>query len=144
MPIHPDITNNEWIEWARPIWYGIDETDTLNTAVAKENQDERHICPLQLGTIERCIRLWSNLGELILSPFAGIGSEGYEAIRLGRRYIGVELKPAYAHVAVRNLKIAEQLRQQGELFLTDANARDDRGNGAIRGERQEPCSPSGA
>lgn len=101
---------------ARPIWYGIDETDTLNTAVAKENDDERHICPLQLGTIERCIRLWSNPGETVLSPFAGIGSEGYEAVRLGRRYIGIELKPQYAAVAVRNLKTAEAAQSQGSLF----------------------------
>lgn len=116
VPISPDITNEEWIEWARPIWYGINETDTLNTAVAKENDDERHICPLQLGTIERCIRLWSNPGELVLSPFAGIGSEGYEAVRLGRRYHGIELKPAYAATAVKNLRIAEEAQEQGTLF----------------------------
>ena len=114
--IHPDITNEEWIEWARPIWYGIKETDTLNTAVAKENDDERHICPLQLGTIERCIRLWSNPGELILSPFAGIGSEGYESVRLGRRFIGIELKESYARTAARNLRTAEALTQQASLF----------------------------
>lgn len=120
VPIHPDLTNNEWIEWARPIWYGIDETDTLNTAVAKENDDERHICPLQLGTIERCIRLWSNPGELVLSPFAGIGSEGYEAVRLGRQFYGVELKESYARTAAKNLRVAEQLQQQGALFPVSA------------------------
>ena len=114
--IHPDLTNNEWIEWARPIWYGIDETDTLNTAVAKENDDERHICPLQLGTVERCIRLWSNSGDLVLSPFAGIGSEGYEAVRLGRRFLGVELKTSYATTAAKNLALAATLRTQGTLF----------------------------
>ncbi len=114
--IHPDLTNNEWIEWARPIWYGIRETDTLNTAVAKEDADERHICPLQLGTIERCIRLWSNPGDLVLSPFAGIGSEGYEAVRLGRRYIGIELKPSYAVTAASNLEAAEREKTQGLLF----------------------------
>lgn len=114
--IHPDITNNDWIEWARPIWYGIDETDTLNTAIAKEDRDERHICPLQLGTIERCIRLWSNPGELILSPFAGIGSEGYEALRLGRKFLGIELKASYAATAVTNLQVAAGLRLQGTLF----------------------------
>lgn len=119
VPIQPDITNEDWIEWARPIWYGIRETDTLNTAVAKANDDERHICPLQLGTIERCVRLWSNPGELILSPFAGIGSEGYEVIRLGRRFVGVELKPEYATVAARNLALAETLRTQGQLFSTE-------------------------
>ena len=116
VPIHPDISNNEWIEWARPIWYGISETDTLNAAVARENADERHICPLQLGTIKRCIRLWSNPGDLVLSPFAGIGSEGYEAIRLGRRFFGVELKASYATVAARNLETAVTLKTQGDLF----------------------------
>lgn len=115
-PILPDLTNEEWIEWARPIWYGIRESDTLQVAEAREDDDERHICPLQLGTIERCIRLWSNPGELILSPFAGIGSEGYEAIRLGRQFIGVELKPSYAAVAVKNLRVAESKRTQGMLF----------------------------
>lgn len=116
VPVIPDVTNEEWIEFARPIWYGIRESDTLNAAVARENDDERHICPLQLGTIERCIRLWSNPGDLIVSPFAGIGSEGYEAVRLGRRYWGCELKPSYARVAVRNLQTAETLKTQGGLF----------------------------
>ncbi len=115
-PIQPDITNDQWIEWARPIWYGIRESDTLHVAEARSDDDERHICPLQLGTIERCLRLWSNPGELVLSPFAGIGSEGYEAIRLGRRFVGFELKPAYADVAARNLRSAEAKRAQGLLF----------------------------
>lgn len=118
-PIQPDLTNEEWIEWARPIWYGIRESDVLQVADARTQEDERHICPLQLGTIERCIRLWSNKGDLVLSPFAGIGSEGYEAVRLGRRYIGIELKPSYARVAVRNLQAAAINRTQGTL-LTDA------------------------
>jgi len=117
-----ELTNEDWISWARPIWYGIRESDTLNAAVARENEDERHICPLQLGTIERCVRLWSNPGELILSPFAGIGSEGYEAVRLGRRYYGIELKTAYATVAARNLAQAETLREQGSLFAEVADA----------------------
>lgn len=116
VPIDCDLTNEEWIEWARPIWYGIDETDTLNTAVAKENDDERHICPLQLPTIERCVRLWSNVGDIVLSPFAGIGSEGFEAIRLGRRFVGFELKESYWRTAVKNLKLAETLKTQGTLF----------------------------
>jgi len=116
VPIQPDITNEQWIEWARPIWYGIRESDTLQVAEARGNDDERHICPLQLGTIERCVRLWSNPGELVLSPFAGIGSEGYEAVRLGRRFVGFELKPEYAVVAARNLATAEQAKMQGSLF----------------------------
>lgn len=116
VPIQPDITNDQWIEWARPIWYGIRESDTLHVAEARSDDDERHICPLQLGTIERCIRLWSNPGETVLSPFAGIGSEGYEAIRLGRQFIGFELKPQYAEVATKNLAAAVLAKTQGELF----------------------------
>lgn len=111
-PIHPDISNDEWIEWARPIWYGIKESDTLNVREAREDADERHICPLQLGTIERCIRLWSNPGELVLSPFAGIGSEGYVALRHGRRFVGCELKPSYFRTACRNLHSARYHGQQ--------------------------------
>jgi len=110
-PVKTDITDEQWIEWARPIWYGIRETDTLQ-APPKAN-DERHVAPLQLGTIERVIRLWSNPGELVLSPFAGIGSEGYEAIRHGRRFVGVELKPEYFRTAVHNLSEA---RLQGKLL----------------------------
>lgn len=121
-PIQPDITNDDWIEWARPIWYGIRESDTLHVAEARGDDDERHICPLQLGTIERCVRLWSNPGELVLSPFAGIGSEGYESVRLGRRYLGIELKPGYYEVAARNLRAAEAMRKQGVLFDDEASA----------------------
>ena len=119
VPILPDITNEQWIEWARPIWYGIRESDTLQVAEARADDDERHICPLQLGTIERCIRLWSNTGELVLSPFAGIGSEGYEAVRLNRRFVGFELKPSYAAVAVRNLQAADRAKMQGALFSAE-------------------------
>lgn len=118
VPVHPDISNDEWIEWARPIWYGIRESDTLNKADAREHADERHIAPLQLGTIERCIRLWSNTGETVLSPFGGIGSEGYEAVRLGRKYIGIELKPSYWRQAVKNLQTAEATKVMPTLFDT--------------------------
>ena len=118
VPVVPDITNNEWIEYARPIWYGIRETETLNVVEARENEDERHICPLQLGTIERCIKLWSNKGETVLSPFAGIGSEVYQAIKLGRKGIGVELKPTYFNVAVRNIRRAEYDDAELPLFAS--------------------------
>jgi len=101
------VTNDEWIEWARPIWLGIRETNTLNTRAAKDNNDEKHIAPLQLDFIERCVRLWSNPGELVLSPFMGIGSEGYVSILQGRRFIGCELKPSYWRQAVANLRAAE-------------------------------------
>ena len=123
-PIHPDLSNDDWILWARPIWYGIRESDTLNVAEARGNDDDRHICPLQLGTIERCIRLWSNPGETVLDPFAGIGSTGHEAIRLGRRFIGVELKPEYARVAAKNVRVAETAKHAPTLFdaLSEASA----------------------
>lgn len=116
VPIQPDITNDEWIEWARPIWYGIRETDTLNAAAATETEDERHICPLQLGTIERCVRLWSNPGETILSPFAGIGSEGYVALKTGRQFVGIELKPSYWQTACGNLERALSEGREVTLF----------------------------
>ena len=118
------ITNDEWIEWAAPVWYrkskhypgGIRETDVLNVAIARENEDERHLCPLQLGVIERCVKLWSNPGDTIYSPFMGIGSEGYKSILLGRKFIGGELKRAYFDVAVRNLREAENLNDQPTLI----------------------------
>ncbi len=113
------ITQEEWIEWAAPVWYragedypgGIRETDVLNVSQAREERDERHLAPLQLGVIERCVKLWSAPGETVFSPFAGIGSEGVMALRLGRDFIGSELKPAYFKVACRNLETAKaQLR----------------------------------
>jgi DNA modification methylase len=116
VPIVPDLDNNAWIEWARPVWYGIRESDTLQYTTARDEKDERHIAPLQLGTIERCIRLWSNPGEVVLSPFAGIGSEIYQAVLLKRRGIGVELKPEYFRVASKNLRNAEAEANAGTLF----------------------------
>lgn len=119
VPVQPvangEMDNETWIEWANGIWLGISESDTLQYHTARDASDEKHICPLQLGTIERCIKLYSNPGELVLSPFAGIGSEGYEAVRLGRRFVGCELKPAYWRVAVNNLKSIEA-RGQHDLF----------------------------
>lgn len=116
VPIHPDIDNETWIKWASPVWYEIPEMSTLNPGSGSEDADDRHICPLQLPLIERCIRLWSNEGETVLSPFAGIGSEGYESVRLGRRFVGCELKPSYWATACKNLAEAERLRSQGSLF----------------------------
>jgi hypothetical protein len=104
--IKPDVDNETWIKWAHPIWYDIRETDTLNVRVARDDADERHICPLQLPLIERCVRLWSNPGELVFSPFAGIGSEGHVALKHGRRFVGIELKPSYWLTAANNLQHA--------------------------------------
>ena len=130
-----EVTNDDWIEWASPIWtdardggwmdedgnispvwFGIKETDTLNFRVAREDADERHICPLQLEFIRRCILLYTNPGETVLSPFAGIGSELYVANKHGRKAIGCELKPSYWRTAVDNLTDLESQRTAATLF----------------------------
>lgn len=109
--------NSIWPDWATPTWRGIRETDVLNTAVAKETPDERHVCPLQLGLIERVVRLWSNPGEVVFSPFAGIGSELYVARQWGRRSYGIELKESYYRTAVRNLRQLDvELAQRNDMF----------------------------
>ena len=105
---------SEWQEIASPIWMDIDPSDTLQYRSAREHQDERHIAPLQLEVIRRALRLWSNPGDLVLSPFAGIGSEGYIALQMGRRFIGCELKESYWIQAKANLARARQ--DHGELF----------------------------
>ncbi len=101
-----DFPVSQWQEWASPVWMDIDPNDTLQRRSAREYEDERHICPLQLEVIRRALILWSNPGDLVLSPFAGIGSEGYVAIAQGRRFVGVELKESYFQQAVANLKAA--------------------------------------
>lgn len=111
-----------WQKYASPVWMDIDQSNTLNRAEAREEADERHICPLQLDVIERGIRLWSNPGDTILSPFMGIGSEGYQSLKMGRRFVGAELKESYWKVAVKNLKQAEHDDSvQGQLFSSDEN-----------------------
>jgi DNA modification methylase len=121
VPITPvkngEMDNETWIEWANGIWLGIRETDTLQVSRARGVDDEKHICPLQLGTIERCIKLYSNPGEVILTPFLGIGSEAYMAVKLGRQAIGIELKPEYFNVGVNNLKVAEAMVNAKDMFL---------------------------
>lgn len=113
---HGEMTRDMWIEWARPVWYGIRESDTLQYRTGREADDEKHIAPLQLGTIERCIKLWSNPGETVLTPFGGIGSEAYQAVKFGRHAIMIELKPSYFALAVRNLQEAERSTHDTDLF----------------------------
>jgi DNA modification methylase len=113
------VSRNQWIEYAESCWSDIRETDTLNTLEAKSPEDTRHICPLQLGVIDRLVRLYSNPGEIVFSPFAGIGSEGHVAIKRDRRFFGVELKENYHAKAVENLrKIARSHERMvaGSLF----------------------------
>lgn len=116
VPIKTDVSNEEWIEWAQPVWMDIRETNTLNVRVARDDDDEKHICPLQLDFIERCVRLWSNPDELVLSPFAGIGSEAYVTVKNGRRFVGCELKPSYWRTAVGNLTGLDEEMSVPSLF----------------------------
>jgi hypothetical protein len=97
---------SRWQEWASPIWTDINPSGTLQRESAREEEDERHICPLQLEVIRRALLLWSNPNDIVFSPFAGIGSEGYVAIQQGRRFVGVELKESYYRQAVANVQSA--------------------------------------
>lgn len=108
---------SEWQKIASPVWMDINPSDTLQFKTARENNDERHICPLQLGVINRALDLWSKPGDTVLSPFMGIGSEGYCSIKKGRKFIGIELKPSYYRLAVKNLDAAVQ--EANELTLFD-------------------------
>lgn len=112
-----EVSRNDWINWAECCWGDIRETDTLNVREGRAEEDTRHICPLQLPVINRCIRLFSNPGELVFSPFTGIGSEGYEALRLGRRFLGCELKPEYHAAAIKNLRRAMESRKSEQATL---------------------------
>ncbi|MBQ6721793.1 MAG: site-specific DNA-methyltransferase [Clostridia bacterium] len=104
-----------WQKYASPVWMDINPNDTLQYKSAREEQDERHICPLQLQVIQRGIELWSNPGDTVLTPFMGIGSEAYMAVKMGRRAVGVELKDSYYRQAVRNVKNALE-NMQTDLF----------------------------
>ncbi len=106
-----------WQRYASPVWMDIDASDTLQYMSAREDKDERHICPLQLEVIRRALKMWSNPGDVVLSPFTGIGSEGYVAIQEGRRFVGFELKESYYRQAVANLSGAAK---QGDLFAAKA------------------------
>lgn len=112
-----DLPVSEWQRLASPVWMDIDPSDTLQFRSAREDADERHICPLQLEVIRRCMRLWSKPGDLVLSPFTGIGSEGYVAVEMGRRFIGAELKESYWRQAAANLRNAAA---QIDLFAAEA------------------------
>ena len=135
------ITADEWCEWAAPVWYrampkeksehqpwqgnypsrhqstdGISEMDVLSPVSAREQEDEKHLCPLQLGVIERCVKLWSAPQDMVFSPFGGIGSEGYTAIKFNRKFTGIELKESYWRQACINLRNAENEKNQDSLI----------------------------
>lgn len=111
---------SQWQQWASPVWMDIQQTNTLNVRMAKENKDEKHLCPLQLDLIERAVILWSNPGDVVLSPFMGIGSEGFVSVKLRRKFIGVELKESYWKQACKNIGNVED--QSASLFDFECEA----------------------
>jgi DNA modification methylase len=122
VPVKCDLSNEEWIRFAHPFWDDIKETDVLSVIEGREEKDERHICPLQLEVSARLVRLYSNKGETVLSPFGGIGSEGWSAIKHGRKFIGCELKESYWKAACKNLARAEMEANSSDLFRATAQA----------------------
>lgn len=115
-PVHCDINVDTWQKWASPVWMDIDYSDTLNKTDARDGKDEKHVCPLQLPTIKRAVSLWSNDGDIVLTPFMGIGSEVYQSVLLRRKGIGFELKESYFKEAVKNVKVAEFKINASTLF----------------------------
>lgn len=115
-PVQCKISVDTWQKYASPVWMDIDYGDTLNVQAAREEKDEKHICPLQLPTIERLITLYSNEGDTVFTPFMGIGSEVFQALKMNRKGVGIELKRAYYDVAVRNVKSVIKSKDQALLF----------------------------
>jgi hypothetical protein len=135
-PTHPEMRNtdgwitcHEWQWWASSVWWnskrhtpdgGISESDVLsNYRDARDDKDEKHLCPLQLGVIDRCVKIWSAPNDIIFSPFMGIGSEGYQSILNGRRFIGIELKESYYNIARQNLEAARKIFMDKNMDLLD-------------------------
>lgn len=112
-----EVSRNNWIDWAESCWSDIKETDTLNVSEGRGEDDTKHICPLQLGVIDRLVRLYTNPGEIVFSPFTGIGSEGYCAVKRGRRFYGCEIKQEYFDAAQKNLARAVQLAESENKML---------------------------
>src|SRR6478609_975356 len=118
-PAGDEMPLETWQEWASPVWLDINQTNVLNVEQASEDKDEKHMCPLQLDLIERCVVLWSNPGDVVWSPFAGIGSEGVGSLRRKRRFVGSELKGSYHKTGTSNLEWAEPEAKGTTLSLFD-------------------------
>jgi hypothetical protein len=114
-----DFPLEQWQEWASPVWMTVRQSNVLNVRMAREQNDERHLCPLQLDVIERALIMWSNPDDVVLSPFMGIGSEGVSALKLGRKFVGVELKESYWKQACRYLDAQDR---QDDLFARETDA----------------------
>lgn len=107
---------DKWQQYASPIWMDIKQSNTLNRTSAREERDEKHICPLQLDVIERCVDLWTSIGDTVFTPFLGIGSEAYQSLRMHRKTVGIELKESYYLQAVKNCEKATTCEEQIDLF----------------------------
>ena len=117
-PIHGNLSHERWRRYASPVWMDINFSNTLNAKAARDNEDERHVCPMALDLIERAIHLWSNPGDVVFDPFSGVGSTGYQAIKMGRKFVGSELKQSYFAQACKNIESAKA--NQGGLFMDAA------------------------
>jgi DNA modification methylase len=117
-PIHGNLSHERWRRYASPVWMDINFSNTLNAKAARDNEDERHVCPMALDLIERAIQLWSNPGDVVFDPFSGVGSTGYQAIKMGRKFVGSELKQSYFAQACKNIESAKA--NQGRLFMDAA------------------------
>lgn len=115
-PVHCDISVDTWQKFASPVWFDINYSNTLNLKGSRDEKDEKHICPLQLDTIDRLLTLYSNEGDTILTPFAGIGSEVYQSVLRNRKAIGIELKESYYNAAVKNCNNAIESKKQLSMF----------------------------
>ncbi len=115
-PVKCGISVDTWQKFASPVWMDIDYGNTLNAAAGRDEKDEKHICPLQLPTIERLVTLYTNQGDTVLTTFMGIGSEVYQSIKMGRKAIGIELKQSYFNTAVQNVKNAVENKKQMLIF----------------------------
>lgn len=105
-----------WQRYASPVWFDINQTDVLNARIAKNDKDEKHLCPLQKGVVERAVQLWTNKGDIVFTPFMGIGTEVWGAVNQGRKGIGIELKPEYFRQAIRNMQALDETKRQGSLL----------------------------
>ncbi len=114
-PIHGNLSHERWRRYASPVWMDINFSNTLNAKAARDNEDERHVCPMALDLIERAIQLWSNPGDVVFDPFSGVGSTGYQAIKMGRKFVGSELKQSYFAQACKKIESAKA--NQGGLFM---------------------------
>jgi len=113
-PINGNLSHERWRRYASPVWMDINFSNTLNARAARDHEDERHVCPMALDLIERAITLWSNPGDVVFDPFSGVGSTGYQAIKMGRKFVGSELKQSYFAQACKNLESAKS--SQTALF----------------------------